>query len=78
MTFALQKAGLSLQMASFDCFAMANNRVVSVLEKAGDGTVAHCSWAVPAGVTGKTLDGILAVKRTNEVWYYRGFDLPIS
>jgi hypothetical protein len=78
MTFALQSAGLNLPMATFDCFAMGNNRLVPIIEKAGNGTVAHCTWAVPAGLTGKTLDGMLAVKAATQVWYYRGFDLPIS
>lgn len=78
MKFELRKLGVPIHMAKAACYATAGGKLAQLLYQGTDGTVGTCSWAVPSGASGKTFDGILAAQKDNGVWFYRGFDLPIS
>jgi hypothetical protein len=77
MKFELRRLGVALHMVEAACYATAGGRLAPLLYQGTDGTVGTCKWAVPSGASGKTFDGILAAKKDNGVWFYRGFDLPI-
>jgi hypothetical protein len=78
MRFELRRAGLPLHMADVSCYGTAGGRYVAPLVQRTDGTTGTCSWAIPSGASGKTFDGILAARKDDGQWWYRGFDLPIS
>ncbi len=77
-TFSLMKRGVPQHMQSVACFAMSGRQVIPLTEQVDDGTVGHCTWALPATPKGTTFDGIIAVKDDSGVENYYGFDLPIS
>jgi hypothetical protein len=69
--------GKPVPLSHVDCLAAINNRPVTVLVQriSDDGVTAICSWAVPSGTTGKTLDGVIVMKRAdNGKNYFLGFD----
>jgi hypothetical protein len=78
MNFQLRRLGVTLHMVEAACYATAGGRLAPLLYQGTDGTTGTCKWSVPSGASGKTFDGILAAKKDNGVWVYRGFDLPIS
>ena len=78
MKFELNKLGVTLHMAEAACYATAGGKLAPLMYQGTDGNVGTCKWTVPSGASGKTFDGILAAKKDNGVWVYRGFDLPIS
>jgi hypothetical protein len=77
MKFELRRLDVPIHMAGAACYATAGGRLAPLLYQGTDGTVGTCKWAVPSGSSGKTFDGIVAVKKDTGVWFYLGFDLPI-
>ena len=75
--FELRTAGVAIQMSNVTCMAQINGRRVSLVSQGTNGTVGHCTWAIPTTAKGKTLDGVLALQGPNGTWYYAGFDLAI-
>jgi hypothetical protein len=78
MRFEIRKAGVTVPMKALDCYAQSGGRVVPLVNKGTNGMQGFCTWAVPSGASGKTLDGIIAAQRDTGTWYYRGFDLAVS
>ena len=78
MKFELRKLGVAIHMAGVGCYATAGGKLAPLLSQRTDGTVGTCSWAVPSGASGKTFDGILAAEKDGGVWFYTGFDLPVT
>jgi invasion protein IalB len=72
--------GTPAPLSQVQCNAAIGGRPVPVLIQriSADGTTATCSWSVPSGTTGRTIDGVIAMKRADTGrWYYLGFDEPI-
>jgi hypothetical protein len=78
MKFELRRLGVPIHMAGVACYARAGDKLAPLVAQKTDGTVGTCTWTVPTGTSGKTFDGILASQKDNGVWWYYGFDLPIS
>jgi hypothetical protein len=78
MKFELKTGTVSQHIGEIGCYATAGGKLAPLLTQRTDGTTGTCTWSVPSAARGKTFDGILAAKRDNGEWWYRGFDLPIS
>jgi hypothetical protein len=79
ITFQVSKLGTAYPLMGVGCYAQAGGRAVPVLAQAFSGTVGRCSFSIPAGAAGKTLDGIIAAQQASTgTWYYRGIAQPIS
>ena len=76
-TFELRKAGVAIHMSHVTCMAQIAGRRASLVSQGTDGTVGHCTWAIPSTAKGKTLDGVVALQGPTGAWFYAGFDLPI-
>jgi hypothetical protein len=81
INFQLQKGGMPLQIKDVGCHAqIGDGKGVPVKDQGiTNGTDGHCTWHVPSSASGKTLDGfVAAVRQSNGVTFFHGFDLPIS
>jgi hypothetical protein len=76
-TFALARAGVPRHMTGVTCFALAGGRLAQLLDKGTDGSVGHCTWAIPRRARGKTFDGLVAAQADGGTWFSAGFDVPI-
>jgi hypothetical protein len=75
--FKLMKAGVPQRIIAVNCFAGIAGRPVTVLYQGTDGTIGRCSWAIPAGTSGRRLGGMVAAQHESGVRYYASFDVPI-
>jgi hypothetical protein len=78
MSFELLRAGVPRHMAGVNCYALAAGRTATVVDQGTDGTIGHCTWAIPRRASGGTLDGVVSAQGGNGVWIKLGFDVPIA
>lgn len=80
MTFQLHRRGTPIAISDIDCFGtIGGKKFVPTTEQGHDGTTGRCTWLIPSDASGKTFDGVLSARRaSNGVWYFHGFDLPIT
>ena len=78
ITFGLARVVVPRHMTAVACYALAGGKLAQVVDQGTDGSVGHCTWAIPRRVRGKTLDGIVSAQADSGTWYNAGFDVPIS
>jgi len=78
ITFALAGATRPLHITGVACYALAGGRLAQVVGQGTDGSVGHCTWAIPRRAKGKTFDGIVSAQADSGTWFNAGFDVPIS
>jgi hypothetical protein len=77
ITFGLARSEVPRHIIAVGCFALAGGKVAQVVDMGTDGSVAHCTWAIPRRTKGKTFDGNVSAQADSGTWYNAGFDVPI-